>query len=105
MYTSHAHTYMQTPSVVVDGVNPNITSYSVSVDGLGAHILPAERVCTENSSSHLPCSYSYPVPSFKAGTSLEALTAVGNVAALNQIGQGKACMPLLNNIGKNLCTF
>ncbi len=91
---------MQSPPVVVAGVNPNITSYNVSVNGIGAHIVPAKSVCIE-SNSQMPCSYSYPVPSFKrTNPSAMGVPFDGNVAAVNEIGRGRTCSPSINNIGK-----
>ena len=93
--------HFQSPPVVVAGMNPNITSYNVSVNGLGTHIVPAEGVCVE-SNSPMPCSYSYPVPSFKAMTSAMDALLDGNVAALNEIGRGRTCSPSISNIGKTI---
>lgn len=88
--------------MVVLGVNPDITSYNVSVNGIGTHIVPVEGVCSESTNSQMPCSYSYPVPSFKASPGAGGVLFDGNVAAVNEIGRGRTCSPSLigNNIGK-----
>lgn len=94
-------THFQSPPAVVAGVNPNITSYNVSVNRLGAHIVPAEGVCVEGNSP-MPCSYSYPVPSFKDMTTVMGTLLDGKVAALNEIGRGRTCSPSISNIGKTI---
>jgi hypothetical protein len=99
------HFHDQSPPVVVAGVNPNITSYNVSVEGFGAHIVPAESVCVEPGAggrvSQMSCSYSYPVPqSFKTMTAgARGTLPDGQVAAVNEIGQGRTCSPTPSNIG------
>ena len=89
--------------MVVEGVNPNVNSYNVSVNGLGAHVVPATSVCADEN-SQTPCFYSYPMPSFNVPmTSARNEALNGKVAAVNEIGQGRTCSPSLNNIGRFIC--
>ena len=76
---------------VGSGVNLNITTYAVSVDGLGTHSVPADSVCPSMSSA--TCSYSYPVPSF----SLTSGSLGGRVAAESEVGRGQMCSPSEQN--------
>ena len=83
-------------------MNPDITSYDVSVNGLGAHIIPAESVCMEPSpegpDSQMSCSYSYPVPRDQQNFMVNSMNRnTLQVAAVNEIGRGRTCSP---NIGK-----
>ena len=71
----------------------------MSVNGLGAHIVPAESVCEDGNSMSTLCSYSYAVPTFNAASG----TLDAKVAAVNGIGQGRTCSPslALDNIGRS----
>lgn len=96
--------YFQNPPVVIAGVNPDITSYDVSVNGLGAHIIPAGSVCMEPAPEgpdpQMSCSYSYPVPRDQNFMIRSMNRNTLQVAAVNEIGRGRTCSPSLGNIGK-----
>ena len=83
---------LQTPQIIISGINPNVTEYHVSVEGLGTHSVPVESVCSANNGF---CSYSYPVTSFI----LPRGRASTHVAARNELGLGRQCSFPMNSVG------